>query len=63
MCPFAKIKQNTRDAVPCQTGIRTRTCSIHATALRAKSDFRCHVLQFALNARLSPVGADVETAI
>jgi len=39
MCPFAKIKQNTCEGVPCQTGIRTCGCGIHATVIDGKKAF------------------------
>jgi hypothetical protein len=38
-CPFAKTKQNTRDAHGCQTGIVARAGRIHATAERAQKAF------------------------
>src|SRR5215217_4708208 len=56
--PFAKIKQNTRHDVACQTGIRPcygqHPCSCH---WGLKGLFTGPMLQFDLNVWLSPVGA------
>jgi hypothetical protein len=64
VCPFAKIKQNTRDGVPCQTGIRTCACGIHETIIEGKKGFfpgLCYNPPSMLD--FPRFGADVETAI